>query len=211
MAQPLWVYGCWENPRTGDCYIIGKDGIRENMTRRWVGFCFLKKYPTLDVWGEPLKPYEFSSFQRHLSFVGPFECDTFLCVDNHVLRIPGENGEILVKRQAPPEKGKTGIGNRALGEWELAETDDFMLEISPSAIKRKTPRGIHESTYSVSEEGYLITDLDIFVVDEYVCASSSIFQYGLLHHFHIRPSCGHAHADSSAGLVKYSDLPVSAR
>ena len=40
MAQPLpdgfeWVYGCWENPRTGDSYIIGKDGIRENMTRRW--------------------------------------------------------------------------------------------------------------------------------------------------------------------------------
>lgn len=173
VAQPLpdgyeWVYGCWENPRTGDCYIIGKDGIRENMTRRWVGFCFLKKYPTLDVWREPLKPYEFSSFQRHLSFVGPFECDTFLCVDNHVLRIPGENGEILVKRQVPPEKGKTGIGNRALGEWELAETDDFMLEISPSTIKRKTPRGIHESTYSVSEEGYLITDLDIFIVDEYV-------------------------------------------
>ena len=111
VAQPLpdgyeWVYGCWENPRTGDCYIIGKDGIRENMTRRWVGFCFLKKYPTLDVWGEPLKPYEFSSFQRHLSFVGPFECDTFLCVDNHVLRIPGENGETLVKRQVPPEKAR---------------------------------------------------------------------------------------------------------
>ena len=45
VAQPLpdgyeWVDGCWENPRTGDCYIIGKDGIRENMTRRWVGFCF---------------------------------------------------------------------------------------------------------------------------------------------------------------------------
>lgn len=73
-----------------------------------------------------------------------------------------------MKRQVPPEKGKAGIGNRALGEWELAETDDFMLEISPSTIKRKTPRGIHESTYSVSEEGYLITDLDIFIVDEYV-------------------------------------------
>ena len=38
IAQPLpdgfeWVYGCWENPRTGDCYIIGKDGIRENEGR----------------------------------------------------------------------------------------------------------------------------------------------------------------------------------
>lgn len=175
-AQPLpdgfeWVYGCWENPRTGDCYIIGKDGIRENMTRRWVGRCFLKEYPTLDVWGEPLKPYEFSSFQRILSFDGPFECDTYLFIGNQVLRIPGDNGEKLVKRQAPPEKGNAGVRNRALGKWELAETDDFTLEISESTIKRKTPRGIYESTYSVSEEGYLITDLDIFV-----------FEDGVLHH-----------------------------
>ena len=58
------------------------------------------------------------------------------------------------------------MANRALGKWKLAETDDFTLEISASTIKRKTPRGIHESTYSVSEEGYLITDLDVFVFEE---------------------------------------------
>ena len=34
MAQPLpegfeWVYGCWENPRTGDCYIIGNQVLQE--------------------------------------------------------------------------------------------------------------------------------------------------------------------------------------
>ncbi len=33
MAQPLPDgYG-----RTGEIYIIGRDGIRENMTRRWIG------------------------------------------------------------------------------------------------------------------------------------------------------------------------------
>lgn len=178
MAQPLpdgfeWVYGCWENPRTGDCYIIGKDGIRENMTRRWVGRCFLKEYPTMDVWGEPLRPYEFASFDgmRILSYSGPFECDRFFVIGNQVLQEPGENGDRFVKRQAPPAKGKTGVANRALGKWKLAETDDFTLEISTSTIKRKTPHGIHESTYSVSEEGYLITDLDVFV-----------FEDGVLHH-----------------------------
>ena len=176
MAQPLpdgfeWVYGCWENPRTGDCYIIGKDGIRENMTRRWIGYCFLKRYPTLDVWGEPLKPYEFSSFERILAFEGPFECDSYLVIGNQVLRLPGDNGDKLVKRQAPPAKGKARVGNRALGRWALAETDDFTLEISESTIKRITPHGTYESTYSVSEEGFLITNLDIFV-----------FEDGVLHH-----------------------------
>lgn len=173
MAQPLpegfeWVYGCWENPRTGDIYIIGKDGIRENMTRRWVGHCFLKEYPTLDVWGEPLRPYEFASFdgKRILSYSGPFEYDRYFVIGNQVLQEPVENGDRFVKRPAPPEKGKAGVVNRALGKWKLAETDDFTLEISASTIKRKTPSGIHESTYSVSEEGYLITDLDVFVFEE---------------------------------------------
>ena len=144
MAQPLpdgfeWVYGCWENPRTGDCYIIGKDGIRENMTRRWVGRCFLKEYPTLDVWGEPLRPYEFTSFdgRRILSYSGPFENDRYFVIGNQVLQEPVENG------------------------------------VSASTIKRKTPHGIHESTYSVSEEGYLITDLDVFV-----------FEDGVLHRYY---------------------------
>ena len=98
MAQPLpdgfeWVYGCWENPRTGDCYIIGKDGIRENMTRRWVGRCFLKEYPTMDVWGEPLRPYEFASFDgmRILSYSGPFECDRFFY--HRQSSPPGARGE----------------------------------------------------------------------------------------------------------------------
>ena len=173
MAQPLpdgfeWVYGCWENPRTGDIYIIGKDGIRENMTRRWVGRCFLKEYPTLDVWGEPLRPYEFTSFdgRRILSYSGPFEYDRYFVIGNQVLQEPGENGDRFVKRQAPPEKGKAVAANRALGRWELAETGIFTLEISASTIKRKTPHGIHESTYSVSEEGYLITDLDVFVFED---------------------------------------------
>ena len=171
LAQPLpdgfeWVYGCWENPRTRDCYIIGKDGIRENMTRRWVGRCFLKEYPTLDVWGEPFRSYEFASFDRHLSFDGPFEYTTYLVIGNQVLRTPGDDGDKLVKRQAPPERGKAGVGSRALGKWKLAETEDFTLEISASTIKRKTPRGVHESTYSVSEEGYLITDLDVFVFED---------------------------------------------
>ena len=180
MAQPLpdgfeWVYGCWENPRTGDCYIIGKDGIRENMTRHWVGHCFLKEYPTLDVWSEPLRPYEFASFdgRRILSYSGPFECDRYFVIGNQVLQEPGENGDRFVKRQAPPAKRKAGATNRALGRWELAETGVFTLEISESTIKRKTPRGIHESTYSVSEEGYLITDLDVFV-----------FEDGVLHRYY---------------------------
>ena len=175
-AQPLpddfdWVYGCWENPRTGDCYIIGKDGIRENMTRRWVCRCFLKEYPTLDVWGEPLKSYEFSSLGRIISFDGPFECTSSLVIGNHVLQWPGEDGDKFVKRQTPPAKGKAGGGNRAMGRWVLSGSDDFTLEISASTIKRTTPRGTHESSYSVSEEGYLITDLDIFV-----------FEDGVIHH-----------------------------
>ena len=169
MAQPLpdgfdWVYGCWENPRTGDCYLIGKDGIRENMTRRWVGRCFLKDYPTLDVWGEPLKPYEFSSFDKSISFDGPFECTSYLVIGYQVLLEPGE--EELVKRQVPPAKGKAGVENRAMGNWALAESDDVTLEISATTIKRISPRGSYESTYSVSEEGYLITDLDVFVFED---------------------------------------------
>ena len=204
MAQPLpdgfeWVYGCWENPRTGDCYIIGRDGIRENMTRRWVGYCFLKEYPTLDVWGEPLRPYEFSSFdgERILAFNGPFEYDSYLVIGYQALQIPGENGEILVKRQAPP-KGKAGGRNRALGKWELAETDDFTLEISEFAIKRITPRGTYESTYSVSEEGYLITDLDIFV-----------FEDGVLHHQYSNTESYiiSTYVRPAGTLVPLSDLP----
>ena len=181
VAQPLpdgfeWVYGCWENPRTGDCYIIGKDGIRENMTRRWVGRCFLKEYPTVDVWSQPLKSYEFSFFDRKtLVFGGPFGCETYLFIGNHVLQEPGsgkeEEGEKLVKMQAPPENSKAKVENRALGKWALAESEDITLEISEFIIKRTTPRRTDRLSYTLSEEGYLITDDEIFVLED-----------GVLHH-----------------------------
>lgn len=172
-AQPLpdgfdWVYGCWENPRTGDCYIIGKDGIRENMTRRRVGRCFLKAYPALDVWGEPLKPYGFSSFggERTISFDGPFACTSYLVIGCHIVQEPGDNGDEFVKRPAPPKEDRAGAGSRVLGRWELAGNEDFTLEISATTIKQTTPRGTEECSYSVSEEGYLITDSEVFVFED---------------------------------------------
>jgi len=183
IAQPLpdgfeWVYGCWENPRTGDCYIIGKDGIRENMTPRWVGYCFLKEYPTVDVWSQPLKSYEFSFFDRKtIVFGGPFGCETYLFIGYHVLQTPGtgrgEDGQKLVKMQAPPEKSQAKVENRALGKWELAESENITLEISESTIKRTTPRRTEQSSYTLSEEGYLITENEIFVW---------VMEDGVLHH-----------------------------
>lgn len=96
MAQPLpdgfeWVSGCWENPQTGEIYIIGRNGIRENMTRRWIGRCFLKEYPTVDVWNQPLRSYEFTSFdgRRILSFDGHFYYTIYLVIGNQVLQTPG--------------------------------------------------------------------------------------------------------------------------
>lgn len=58
------------------------------------------------------------------------------------------------------------VEKRVLGKWELAETGDFSLEISGFTIKRTTPRRTYESTYSVSDEGYIITDEDIFVFED---------------------------------------------
>ena len=169
-----WVYGWWENPQTGSRFIISREGIRENDTRRHICHCFLKSYPSLDVRTEPLKSFDFTTAFGHQSieFSGPFGYERFLFIGNHELFDQGKGGpgDKLVKIKAIPlisdaEKRKA---NRSLGKWELAESNDFRLEITESTITRIRPDRTSYGSYSISAEGYLITDDDVFVREKMV-------------------------------------------
>ena len=175
-----WVYGWWENPQTGSRFIISREGIQENDTRRHVCHCFLKSYPTIDVRTEPVKQFTYKTAFGHQSieFSGPFGYERFLFIGDHELFDQGKGapGEKLVRIKAlsPISDGAKRKAHRSLGKWVLAELDEFSLEITDTTIKRIRPnRTSGGCSYSISDEGYLITDDDVFVPED-----------GVLHHYY---------------------------
>ena len=169
-----WIYGCWENRQTGAQFLISREGIRENDTRRHVCHCFLKTYPTLDVRTEPVKRFIFTTAFDNpcIEYGGPFGYERFLFLGNHELFDQGKGGPgdklIKIKSPAPLRETAKKKKNPSLGKWELAEWDGCSLEITETIIKRVHADRSYSSTYSVSTEGYLITDNEVFVPEDSV-------------------------------------------
>ena len=84
-------------------------------------------------------------------------------IENHGV---SSGGNKLIRIKDLPSTSDTARrkANPALGKWVSAERKGDSYVITETSIKHVTSNGTYSCSYSLSAEGYLITDDDVFVL-----------------------------------------------